>query len=376
MTGGTGSFSSVLSASDLVYNGTTSLTSTLATKLTIPSGSFILTYSPPLSSGSTALLVTHSTAMQFAITGFFPPTTDTIQMSIDSYGVVCQNLSVTTTLNCTLAATFADTLSCKALTTNGDVTLGIASQTNTLKFNGGGANYNRIVSTASNQISLYANNQNVWVADGTTFNIYSDISCYSNTASAVKRLTVESAGTGGTPYITLKSRGTTTASLSLTPSSLNVTSESSGVPITFQTNNGVNVISPLSIYSTGVLSVGNNAVVNKQLVLYDLTPSESIATGTAFYGFGVNTNTLRAQVASTSGTFKFYCGTTIAYTINSAGGANGSDSRWKTEVQNITGALATISQLQGKTFVLNGGEKDKWASLPKRLRRYVQKWYS
>jgi hypothetical protein len=103
--------------------------------------------------------------------------------------------------------------------------------------------------------------------------------------------------------------------------------------------------------------VGNNAQVNKQLVLSDNSASDAVSTATNFYGFGVNSFALRYQTTSTSSTHKFYCGTTNAYTITNTGGANGSDARWKTEVENITNAMALINQLQGKTFVLNDDSK-------------------
>jgi hypothetical protein len=89
------------------------------------------------------------------------------------------------------------------------------------------------------------------------------------------------------------------------------------------------------------------------LVLSDNNANDDPATATNYYGFGQNTNTLRYQTTTTSGTHKFYSGSTLSYTITSAGGANGSDSRWKTEVENITNALSKIGQLQGKTFILN-----------------------
>ena len=56
----------------------------------------------------------------------------------------------------------------------------------------------------------------------------------------------------------------------------------------------------------------------------------------------------------TSCTFKFYVGTTLAYTITSTGGSGTSDERLKTDVEPITNALARIEQLQGKTFFMNG----------------------
>jgi uncharacterized protein (UPF0248 family) len=107
------------------------------------------------------------------------------------------------------------------------------------------------------------------------------------------------------------------------------------------------------MYSNGVVNIGNSAVANKRLVLFESSASDDPVTATNFFGFGLNSATLRYQVKDTAATHKFYTGSTLAYTINSSGGANGSDARWKTEVQDITGALEKIELLQGKTFLLN-----------------------
>jgi hypothetical protein len=93
------------------------------------------------------------------------------------------------------------------------------------------------------------------------------------------------------------------------------------------------------------------------LVLYDGASADAPSTATNFYGFGINSATLRYQSALTTTSHKFYTGSTLAYTITNTGGANGSDARWKTDLQNITGALTKIGQLQGKSFLLNGEPK-------------------
>jgi hypothetical protein len=184
--------------------------------------------------------------------------------------------------------------------------------------------------------------------------MYSDFNIFTNTANATKRLTVESAGTSGTPSITLKSSSTSQGSISLSSTIMTVASETSGVPINFTVNNGGTTITPLSIYSNGVVRVANPATVkNKMLVLSDNNAGEDPALARNFYGWGLSSNTLQYQTTTTSGTHKFYSGNTLSYTITQTGGANGSDARWKTEVENITNALDKISQLQGKTFILN-----------------------
>ena len=130
-------------------------------------------------------------------------------------------------------------------------------------------------------------------------------------------------------------------------------SETSGVPIVFTANNAGTTTTPLQIYSNGAVNIGNNQVLNKQLVLFENAASDAPASATNFIGLGVNSATLRYQVNTTASTHKFYCGATLAYTITNTGGANGSDERWKTEVEDITGALNKIQRLQGKTFILN-----------------------
>ena len=44
----------------------------------------------------------------------------------------------------------------------------------------------------------------------------------------------------------------------------------------------------------------------------------------------------------------------MAYTISSTGGANGSDLRFKSDIQPITGALDKVNAMQGKTFFMHG----------------------
>ena len=136
-------------------------------------------------------------------------------------------------------------------------------------------------------------------------------------------------------------------------------------------NSAGTTLIPLIIRSNGVIDVSNsNSTVNKMLVLYDFAPSGSVS-ATNFYGFGINGGTLRYQASATSDTHKFYCGATLGYTINSAGGQAGSDARWKTEVQPITGALAKVSQLQGRTFVMNGEPERKMGFIAQEVKEVV-----
>jgi hypothetical protein len=197
------------------------------------------------------------------------------------------------------------------------------------------------------------NNANWLKADTSTCSIYSDVSVFTNAASTIKRLTVESQGSGGTPYLTLKARNTTQASLFLTNGAFTVASETANIPTNFTVNNAGTTNTPLQLYGNGVVNIGNGVANNKVLVLLDGGSSDTPATATNFNGFGINSATLRYQAQSTATSHKFFCGATQAYTITSSGGTNGSDIRWKKEVQDITDALSKIQKLQGKTFLMN-----------------------
>ena len=119
------------------------------------------------------------------------------------------------------------------------------------------------------------------------------------------------------------------------------------------------------------MNVGNSAAANKQLVLFENAAADAPSTATNFFGFGVNSATLRYQVNQSTATHKFYCGSTLAYKISNTGGANGSDARWKTEVQNITGALDKIEKLQGKTFILNDNPDRKMGFIAQEVKETV-----
>ena len=220
-----------------------------------------------------------------------------------------------------------------------------------------------------NVLAFYANNVNFLQSNGITSTCYTDLTVFSNTASATPTLTVESQGAGGTPYLLLKARNTSQGSLTLTDSVLTLGADTSGVAVQFRVNDAGTTRTPVAVTSKGYLFVSGQG--NKALVLYDGTPSESPATGTSFYGFGINSGVLRYQTQNTTNSHRFYTGTTLAYTITSAGGANGSDVRWKTDVQNITGALTKIGQLQGKSFILNGEPKRQIGFIAQEVKEVV-----
>ena len=113
----------------------------------------------------------------------------------------------------------------------------------------------------------------------------------------------------------------------------------------------------LMVYKNGIVQVNNNAANNKMLVLYEQAITDTPSTATNFFGFGINTNTLRYQVPAATNSHKFYCGSTISYTISNGVGNSGSDIRFKSNVENITNALEKINNIQGKTFIYNGNTK-------------------
>lgn len=112
---------------------------------------------------------------------------------------------------------------------------------------------------------------------------------------------------------------------------------------------------PLSLYSNGVVNVNSsNGFTNKILVLYDNGTSDAPSTAVNYSGIGTQSGgALRYQVPTATSTHRFFCGTTQSFFITNGSGASGSDSRWKSDVQNITNALDKVKQLQGKTFVYN-----------------------
>jgi hypothetical protein len=119
----------------------------------------------------------------------------------------------------------------------------------------------------------------------------------------------------------------------------------------FTSSVGIGTASPGSALSFG------NPIVNKIITLYDGNAADPVSTATNFYGFGINGGTLRYQTDSTGSQHLFYNGGTAYYRINSAGGANVSDRRFKSEVEPISNALATVQQLQGITFKMQDLEK-------------------
>ena len=128
-------------------------------------------------------------------------------------------------------------------------------------------------------------------------------------------------------------------------------------------SNTVNLGGALNV--AGQVTLVNTALNNKQLVLYDNVPAEAAATASNFLGFGVNTSTLRYQVA-VGNWHKWYSGATNTLVLDGSGNLTAtanvtaySDARLKDDVVRIGDALVKIGQLGGYTFVRNDlpGEK-------------------
>jgi hypothetical protein len=75
--------------------------------------------------------------------------------------------------------------------------------------------------------------------------------------------------------------------------------------------NVVSIATTSSIYDLNVdgtarINVANSAATNKLLVLNDGNSADAVSGATNFYGFGINTSTLRYQVSATSANHVFY----------------------------------------------------------------------
>ena len=91
--------------------------------------------------------------------------------------------------------------------------------------------------------------------------------------------------------------------LTLVPNSPGNSIESTGI------NVGINTTIPTyALEVVGSVRIGNNADYNKLLVLWDGGSSDSKESATNFFGFGINSSTLRFQVPG-SHIFRFYVGT-------------------------------------------------------------------
>jgi hypothetical protein len=100
-----------------------------------------------------------------------------------------------------------------------------------------------------------------------------------------------------------------------------------------------------------------NTGVNRKIVLYDANNNDH-----QYYGLGINTSTLRYQIAEVGASHKFYAGTSsttsdLLFEVNGLGNAwlkgtlvQASDARLKTNMHHIGNPLQQLQQLNGYTY--------------------------
>jgi len=97
-----------------------------------------------------------------------------------------------------------------------------------------------------------------------------------------------------------------------------------------------------------------NASNNKLLVLWDGGVTDAVATATAFFGFGINANTLRYQVNVNGENHTFFGGTTQYGRINNntSGFQIGSDRKLKKNITELDYGLNEILQLKPSRYLM------------------------
>ena len=129
-------------------------------------------------------------------------------------------------------------------------------------------------------------------------------------------------------------------------------------------NLGIQTTAPtqmLGIQGTMRVNQANNTH-NKLLVLYDAGTADAVATATAFFGFGVNANTLRYQVNTNGENHTFFGGSTQYGRINNntSGFQIGSDRKLKKNITELDYGLHEILQLKPSRYLMkeeNEGDK-------------------
>jgi hypothetical protein len=198
--------------------------------------------------------------------------------------------------------------------------------------------------------------QDLTVSGTSTFNGQVDVLGTATTGNRI--VTIDAPASNGTSFLYMKAKGATglTGNLFNDGSVFGLKIDTPGRNMVCRVTNTSSVtLTPLQIYANGTVNVGEDLLNNKLLALKDNSPNENVFSATNFYGFGMNPGALRFQ-ATSAGTFKFYVGTTLGFTITNTGGSPASDTRFKSELQPIEHALEKISQLQGKTFKMYDNE--------------------
>ena len=185
----------------------------------------------------------------------------------------------------------------------------------------------------TNTLRVAANNSTVLTMDGTTATVNSNLVASNATLGSM-------AVKGGTGQLTM-----------LATSSTAVIQTEQSQSLTFKLNASGTAVFPMQFYSSGVVNIGNNSSNNKVLALYDSGAADAPSTATNFYGFGMNSGTLRYQASNGSGgAHKFYSGNTLDCSMASGSSTSGSDVRWKSNIQDLIDALSKILALRGRTF--------------------------
>ena len=197
--------------------------------------------------------------------------------------------------------------------------------------------------------------QNMSVSGTATFN--TNITLQASAFGGSRFLFIDAPHSSGLASVQMTARGQMTGALSTDGSTFYMESQTLGKELNFRVvNSSAVTLTPLRIYANGAVNVGNNAVANKILILYEQNATDTPSSATNFFGWGISTGTLRHQVPTTSNTHRFFCGSTLGFTITNTGGTPVSDARFKSELQPIEHALQKISQLQGKTFRIYDNE--------------------
>ena len=100
-----------------------------------------------------------------------------------------------------------------------------------------------------------------------------------------------------------------------------------------------------------------NRIKNNMIVLWATAGTTNLGTNdTAFFGFGIESSTLRYNVENTGHAHKFYAATTLCLTVNTTGITSAgevtafSDARLKSNVVTIASPLQKIANIGGYTF--------------------------
>jgi hypothetical protein len=213
-----------------------------------------------------------------------------------------------------------------------------ASATNFVGFGINGTGILRYQVPLSTDIHrFYAGSTEVFSMNGAITACYTNFSLDRTELSGEVRATVSNNATTGTSsYILKTNNGSQTSKLYMDQTGL----------VKFDRGS----TTAFEVYPNGVLTAGKK-VNNKVFTLYEMgSSSDAPSTATNFYGLGINAETFRYQVPTTSNTHKFYCGATLGYTISSTGGVGPSDIRWKSEIENVDNALEAVCKLKAKKF--------------------------